>query len=131
MRQIKLYKQNLGANWVIGIKGSKDRIEQFHNRIYNWGGTKGELQWMSNSFAYFWITLEKLERVMFKYIMNGVTDKFGKKFVGLKGGMKQVVMNRVQNTISKIPVENFVRTAQVEPTYSLGQVSAEKLDTDS
>jgi hypothetical protein len=45
--------------------------------------------------------------------------------------MKQVVMNRVYNTINKIPVESFVRTAQVEPTYTLGQVSAEKLDTDS
>lgn len=131
MRQIKLFKQNLGANWVIGIKGSKDRIEQFHNRVYNWGGTNGELQWMADDFAYFWITLEKLERVMFKYVMNGMTDKFGRKFTGLKGGIKQVVMNRVKNTISKIPVENFVRTAQVEPTYSLGQVSAEKLDNDS
>ena len=128
---MKLMKQNLGANWVIGIKGNKDEIEQYHNRVYNWGGTNGELQWMANDFAYFWITLEKLERVMFKYVMNGITDKLGKKFRGAKGGLKAVVMNRVRNTISKIPVENFVRTAQVEPIYSLGQVSAEKLDTDS
>lgn len=131
MKHIKLYKQNLGAHWVIGIKGSKDRIEQFHNRVYNWGGTKGELQWMADDFAYFWITLEKLERVMFKYVMNGITDKLGKKFRGSKGGLKEVVLNRVKNTISKIPSEFFVRTAQVEPTYALGQVSAEKLDTDS
>ena len=128
---MQLVKQNLGAHWVIGIKGSKDRIEQFHNRVYNWGGTKGELQWMSESFAYFWITLEKLERVMFKYVMNSMSDKLGKKFRGSKGGLKAVVMNRVKNTINKIPSEFFVRTAQVEPTYCLGQVSAEKLDTDS
>ena len=128
---MKLIKQNLGAHWVIGIKGNKDEIEQFHNRVYNWGGTNGELQWMSNDFAYFWITLEKLERVMFKYVMNGITDKLGQKFRGSKGGLKEVVLNRVKNTISKIPSEFFVRTAQVEPTYSLGQVSAEKLDTDS
>ncbi len=131
MKHIKLYKQNLGAHWVIGIKGSKDRIEQFHNRVYNWGGTNGELQWMADDFAYFWITLEKLERVMFKYVMNGITDKLGEKFRGSKGGLKEVVLNRVKNTISKIPSEFFVRTAQVEPTYALGQVSAEKLDTDS
>lgn len=131
MRQIKLFKQNLGAHWVIGVKGSKDKIEQFHNRVYNWGGTNGELQWMADDFAYFWITLEKLERVMFKYVMNGMTDKFGKKFTGLKGGMKQVVMNRVKNTISKIPVENFVRTAQTQDFYSIGQVTAERLDEDS
>ena len=131
MKHIKLYKQNLGAHWVIGIKGSKDRIEQFHNRVYNWGGTNGELQWMADDFAYFWITLEKLERVMFKYVMNGITDKLGEKFRGSKGGLKEVVLNRVKNTISKIPSEFFVRTAQVEPTYSLGQVSAEKLDADS
>jgi hypothetical protein len=124
-------KQNLGAHWVIGIKGSKDRIEQFHNRVYNWGGTNGELQWMSNDFAYFWITLEKLERVMFKYVMNGVTDKLGKKFIGAKGGLKGVVSNRVKNTIDNIPTETFVRTAQVEDIYSLGTISAEKLDTDS
>ncbi|NBW58742.1 hypothetical protein EBR43_13405 [bacterium] len=131
MRQIKLFKQNLGAHWVIGIKGSKDRIEQFHNRVYNWGGTNGELKWMADDFAYFWITMEKLERVMFKYVMNGITDKLGEKFRGSKGGLKAVVMNRVKNTINKIPSEFFVRTAQVEPTYCLGQVSAEKLDTDS
>ena len=124
-------KQNLGAHWVIGIKGNKDEIEQFHNRVYNWGGTNGELQWMSNDFAYFWITLEKLERVMFKYVMNGITDKLGKKFRGAKGGLKEVVMNRIQNTINNIPTENFVRTAQVEDIYNLGTISAEKLDNDS
>jgi hypothetical protein len=124
-------KQNLGAHWVIGIKGKQDEIEQFHNRVYNWGGTNGELQWMSNDFAYFWITLEKLERVMFKYVMNGVTDKLGKKFIGAKGGLKGVVSNRVKNTIDNIPTETFVRTAQVEDIYSLGTISAEKLDTDS
>jgi hypothetical protein len=124
-------KQNLGAHWVIRIKGNKDEIEQFHNRVYNWGGTNGELQWMSNDFAYFWITLEKLERVMFKYVMNGVTDKLGKKFIGAKGGLKGVVSNRVKNTIDNIPTETFVRTAQVEDIYSLGTISAEKLDTDS
>jgi hypothetical protein len=128
---MKLIKQNLGAHWVIGIKGNKDEIEQFHNRVYNWGGTNGELQWMSNDFAYFWITLEKLERVMFKYVMNGITDKLGKKFRGAKGGLKAVVMNRIQNTINNIPTENFVRTAQVEDIYSLGTISAEKLDNDS
>ena len=128
---MKLIKQNLGAHWVIGIKGNKDEIEQFHNRVYNWGGTNGELQWMSNDFAYFWITLEKLERVMFKYVMNGITDKLGKKFRGAKGGLKEVVMNRIQNTINNIPTENFVRTAQVEDIYNLGTISAEKLDNDS
>jgi hypothetical protein len=128
---MKLTKQNLGAHWVIGIKGNKDEIEQFHNRVYNWGGTNGELQWMSNDFAYFWITLEKLERVMFKYVMNGITDKLGKKFRGAKGGLKAVAMNRIKNTIDNIPTENFVRTAQVEDIYSLGTISAEKLDTDS
>jgi hypothetical protein len=86
---------------------------------------------MSNDFAYFWITLEKLERVMFKYVMNGITDKLGKKFRGAKGGLKAVAMNRIKNTIDNIPTENFVRTAQVEDIYSLGTISAEKLDTDS
>lgn len=128
---MKLIKQNLGAHWVIGIKGNKDEIEQFHNRVYNWGGTNGELQWMSESFAYFWITLEKLERVMFKYVMNGVADKLGKKFRGSKGGLKDVVLNRIKNTINNIPSEHFVKTAQVQDFYSIGQVSAEKLDNDS
>ncbi len=124
-------KQNLGGHWVIGLEGKKTDIRQYHNRIYNWGGTNGELQWMSESFAYFWITLEKLERVMFKYVMNSLSDKLGKKFIGAKGGLKQVVLNRVMNTIKSIPVENFVKTAQVQDFYSIGQVSAEKLDTDS
>jgi len=128
---MKLIKQNLGAHWVIGIKGNKDEIEQFHNRVYNWGGTNGELQWMSNDFAYFWITLEKLERVMFKYVMSSLSDKLGKKFRGAKGGLKEVVMNRVMNTINNIPSEHFVKTAEVQDFYSIGQVSAEKLDTDS
>jgi len=128
---MKLIKQNLGAHWVIGIKGNKDEIEQFHNRVYNWGGTNGELQWMSNDFAYFWITLEKLERVMFKYVMSSLSDKLGKKFIGTKGGLKAVVMNRVMNTINNIPSEHFVKTAQIQDFYSIGQVSAEKLDHDS
>jgi len=28
-----LIKQNLGAHWVIGMKGKVEDIEQFHNRI--------------------------------------------------------------------------------------------------
>ena len=128
---MQLVKQNLGTHWVIGIKGNKDRIEQFHNRIYNWGGTNGELQWMAEDFAYFWITLEKLERVMFKYVMNSMSDKLGKKFRGSKGGLKRVVMNRVKNTLKSIPTEHFVRTAQIQEFYSIGQVSAERLDEDS
>ena len=128
---MKLIKQNLGAHWVIGIKGKQDEIEQFHNRVYNWGGTNGELQWMSKDFAYFWITLEKLERVMFKYVMSSLSDKLGKKFRGSKGGLKAVVMNRIKNTINNIPSEHFVKTAQTQDFYSIGTISAEKLDTDS
>jgi hypothetical protein len=128
---MKLIKQNLGAHWVIGIKGEKDEIEQFHNRIYNWGGTNGELHWMSETFAYFWVTLEKLERCMFKYVMNSLSDKLGKKFRGSKGGLKQVVMNRVQNTIDNIPTDHFFKTKEEQDFYSVGTISAEKLDEDS
>ena len=128
---MKLTKQNLGGHWVIGIEGNRDDIEQFHNRIYNWGGTNGELQWMSESFAYFWITIEKLERVMFKYVMSSMSDKLGKKMKGSKGGLKKAVMNRVMNTINNIPNDTFVRTAQIQEFFSLGKISAEKLDTDS
>ena len=126
-----LIKQNLGAQWVIGIKGKPDKIRQYHNRIYNWGGTNGNLKWMSSNFAYFWITMEKLERVMFKYMSSGMTNKLGKRFRGSKSGFKNVVLNRVKNTINNIKVENFLKTAQEQDFYSLGTISAEKLDTDS
>jgi len=126
-----LIKQNLGAQWVIGMKGKVEDIEQFHNRIYNWGGTNGSIQWMSESFGYFWITMEKLERVMFKYMSSGMTNKLGKRFRGSKSGFKNVILNRVKNTINNIKVENFLRTAQEQDFYSLGTISAEKLDTDS
>ena len=128
---MKLKKQNLGAHWVIGIEGKPMEIEQFHNRIYNWGGTNGELHWMSESFAYFWITMEKLERCMFKYVMNSMSDKLGKKFRGAKGGLKKVVMNRIKNTINNIPTEHFHKASQSQDFYSLGTISAEKLDNDS
>jgi len=128
---MKLIKQNLGAHWVIGIKGEKDEIEQFHNRIYNWGGTNGELHWLSDSFAYFWITMEKLERVMFKYMSSGMSDKLGKKFKGSKNGFKNVILNRVKNAIDSIEVDHFFKTKQEQDFYSLGTISAEKLDTDS
>ncbi len=126
-----LIKQNLGAHWVIGMKGKVEDIEQFHNRIYNWGGTNGSIQWMSESFGYFWITMEKLERVMFKYMLNGMSDKLGKKFRGKKGGMKAVAMHRMKTAIANIPVESFMHTAQSQDFYSIGTISAEKLDTDS
>jgi len=128
---MQLVKQNLGSHWVIGIKGKTAEIEQFHNRIYNWGGTNGELHWMSDSFAYFWITMEKLERCMFKYVMNSVSDKIGNRFKNKKGGLKNYVINRVQNTINSIPVDNFFKTKQEQDFYSIGTISAEKLDEDS
>ena len=128
---MKLIKQNLGAHWVIGVKGEKDEIEQFHNRIYNWGGTNGELHWLSDSFAYFWITMEKLERVMFKYMSSGMSDKLGNRFKGSKNGFKNVILNRVKNAIDNIEVDHFFKTKQEQDFYSLGTISAEKLDTDS
>lgn len=128
---MQIIKQNLGNHWVIGLKGNKDDITQYHNRIYNWGGTNGNLQWQSDTFAYFWITLEKLERVMFKYTMNGVTTKLGNKFKGKKDGLKNYVLNRVKNSLDNIPNESFIRTNEVQDFYSLGTISAEKLDTDS
>jgi len=124
-------KQNLGAHWVIGIEGKPEKIKQYHNRIYNWGGTNGNLKWMSRNFAYFWITMEKLERVMFKYMSSGMSDKLGKKFKGSKNGYKGVILNRVKNAINNIEVENFLKTGQEQDFYSLGVISAEKLDTDS
>jgi hypothetical protein len=63
--------------------------------------------------------------------MNSLSDKLGKRFIGAKGGLKAVAMNRVKNTIDNIPSEHFVKTAQVQDFYSIGEVSAEKLDTDS
>jgi hypothetical protein len=50
---------------------------------------------------------------------------------GSKGGLKKAVMNRVHNTINNIPNDTFVRTAQIQEFFSLGKISAEKLDTDS
>ena len=68
---------------------------------------------------------------MFKYMMSGMSIKLGNKFKCAKGGLKKVVMNRVRNAIDKIPSESFLKTAQVQDFYSICQVSAEKLDTDS
>ena len=64
-------------------------------------------------------------------MISGMSTKLGKKFKKTKGGLKAVVMNRVKNAINNIPNESFVKTAQVQDFYSIGQVSAEKLDHDS
>ena len=41
------------------------------------------------------------------------------------------IYTAVKNAINNIPNESFVKTAQVQDFYSIGQVSAEKLDHDS
>jgi hypothetical protein len=45
--------------------------------------------------------------------------------------MKAVAMHRMKSAIANIPVETFMHTAQAQDFYSIGTISAEKLDTDS
>lgn len=62
--EIKLIKQYLNGKLLIGASGDKEKITEFSNQIFNYGGTNSELNCLSNEFLYFSTEEKRFQRAI-------------------------------------------------------------------
>lgn len=59
---LKFCYTNYADGIALGISGGNEQIVQFGNALFNFGGTEGNLNYMSEQFAYILTSKNKLQR---------------------------------------------------------------------
>ncbi len=61
---MKLTYQDFGSNISLFLEGERDDIIEKHTSLWNHGATKTELEWVTDTRAYFWTTKKKLLKAL-------------------------------------------------------------------
>jgi hypothetical protein len=123
--QITITMQPFGNTTAFLLEGNKAQIENFHNAMYNYSATNGELHDMGNGKAfYFYAQPEAVLEAMTKVALYALCNKIQAK--GLKGGLLNLAKQKAQMKFDTIKEGRFLRTSASADTYNLGTISAEK-----
>ena len=139
----KLSYQNCGTFWRIIVSGdTEEAITQKYWSLFNWQATDiDEFNWETDFSGWVWCKPKKLLRALtnahlFKLIDEA--EEKGETNKGLKGGlMPQAKLNAQLEFQSMESIPDYVKYGQVRDilnmdiTYSMGTIKAEKLDKDS
>lgn len=123
--QITITTQPFGNTTAFLLEGNKTQIDNFHNAMYNYAATNGELHDMGNGKAfYFYAQPEAVLQAMVKIALYALCNKIKAK--GMKGGLLALAKQKAQMKFDSIKEGRFLRTAEAGDTYSLGSITAEK-----
>lgn len=123
--QITITKQPFGNTTAFLLEGNKAQIENFHNAMYNYSATNGELHDMGNGKAfYFYAQPEAVLEAMTKVALYALCNKIKAK--GLKGGLLSLAKQKAQSKFDSIKDGRFLRTAISTDVFNVGTISAEK-----
>jgi hypothetical protein len=123
--QITITKQAFGNTTAFLLEGSKTQIDNFHNAMYNYSATSGELHDMGNGKAfYFYAQPEAVLQAMTKVALYALCNKIQAK--GLKGGLLNLAKQKAQMKFDAIKEGRFLHASASNDTYSLGTITAEK-----
>ena len=133
----KLYYQNRGLHWALGIEGNKNEIETQYNSFFNHGAIEktADLQWMGESFAYVWTTQERLKKCFrnasYHEVLNSIDDGVEWASKGLLFGamVSRRIRERAKERYDEMTNENFLPTCDAYTIpWTMGTISAEKPD---
>lgn len=100
----QIFIQKTGTKIAIGIKGPKEHAEKLHNRIFNFGGTDGDLHTMSENFSYFMAPLDNV----LKALAWGIIQKKQLRGTGEKGnGTAKAAKRRRAFQNGRLSSKNF------------------------
>ena len=123
--QINITTQPFGNINAFLLEGDKKHIETFHNAMYNYSATNGELHDMGNGKAfYFYAKPEAVLEAMVKVALYALCNKIKAK--GMKGGLLALAKQKAQIKFDSIKEGRFLRTSVSNDTYNLGSITAEK-----
>lgn len=66
---VKYYLDEYSKQLIVGLKGTRDEINEAFTSLWNHGATNGELEWIKDNFARFFSTKQKFERAVMKGIL--------------------------------------------------------------
>ena len=131
---MKIYYDNKGFHWAIGIEGTKAEIKRQHTSFFNHGaiGKSARLTWIGSNFAYVWTTEEKAKKYFrnssYHEVLNDIDD--GKIKIREGGGLSTAVRvvrkirERAQERFNEMKKEIFLRTCDKFITpYTMGEIS--------
>ena len=131
----KLYYQNRGLHWALGIEGNKNEIETQYNSLFNHGAIEktADLQWMGDNFAYVWTTQERLKKYFknasYHEVLNTIGNLEGWSSEGLRFGamVSRKIRERAKERYNRMINENFLPTCDTFTVpFNMGTISAEK-----
>ena len=123
--QITITMQPFGNTTAFLLEGNKTQVDNFHNAMYNYSATNGELHDMGNGKAfYFYAQPEAVLEAMTKVALYALCNKIKAK--GMKGGLLNLAKQKAQIKFDSIKEGRFLRTAEASDTYSIGSITAEK-----
>jgi hypothetical protein len=123
--QIIITKQTFGNTTAFLLEGNKSQIENFHNAMYNYSATNGELHDMGNGKAfYFYAQPEAVLEAMTKVALYALCNKIKAK--GMKGGLLALAKQKAQDKFDAIKDGRFLRTSISTDVFNLGSITAEK-----
>lgn len=123
--QITITTQPFGNTTAFLLEGDKAQIENFHNAMYNYSATNGELHDMGNGKSfYFYAQPEAVLEAMVKVALYALCNKIKAK--GMKGGLLNLAKRKARDKFDTFKEGRFLRTAEAGDTYNLGSITAEK-----
>lgn len=123
--QLNITKQSFGDTTAFLLEGGKGRITSFHNALYNWGATNGQLHDMGNGKAfYFYAQPDAVLHALVKIALHSLCNKINAK--GMKGGLINLAKIKAQGQFDAILDGRFLRTSLSNDTYGFGTITAEK-----
>jgi hypothetical protein len=123
--KITITTQTFGNTTAFLLEGNKIQIENFHNAMYNYSATNGELHDMGNGKAfYFYAQPEAVLEAMTKVALYALCNKIKAK--GMKGGLLALAKQKAQAKFDAFKEGRFLRTAEACDTYNLGTITAER-----
>lgn len=123
--QIIITKQLFGNTTAFLLEGTEKQATQFHNQMYNWCATSGELHDMGNGKAfYFYAKEEDVIKALTQIALLALCNKIKAK--GLKGGLLALAKQKAQDKFDNIKEGRFLRTAISTDVFNVGTISAEK-----
>lgn len=123
--KLNITKQTFGNISAFLLEGTLNQINTFHNGMYNYSATNGELHDMGNGKAFYFYAkedavLEALTKIALLSLCNKIKAK------GMKGGLLSLAKQKAQRKFEEISEGRFLRTAEANDTYNLGTITAEK-----
>jgi hypothetical protein len=123
--QITITMQPFGNTTAFLLEGTKTQVENFHNAMYNYSATNGDLHDMGNGKSfYFYAQPEAVLEAMTKVALFALCNKIQAK--GMKGGLLALAKQKAQSKFESIKAGRFLRTSASADTYNLGTITAEK-----